>query len=300
MKKGKYLDLHTHTLQSDGNLTAEQLIELAIANDIGVLSITDHNLVMPLEEFQRLQEKYKDKITLIQGSEVSMIYKTSKDELKEIHVVVLFKDPDKLRFLNGRTMDRVGYVNAIKKALFNVGIEIPDYEHLKECYPETKHLGRKHVADWMYKHGLVDSVDDAFDIYIGGFGEGRAFVDSAPYRSGYGMMEDTIAEIRQAGGDSVIGIILAHPLYYKLDEEELLRLIRMFKDAAGEIAGMEVLYARYDDEQRAFLKALADGAAGEGYTFKYSAASDYHGQADSDSLDNQFPVEVAEWLNDYL
>jgi hypothetical protein len=59
----------------------------------------------------------------------------------------------------------------------------------------------------------------------------------------------------------------------------------MFKDAAGEIAGMEVLYARYDDEQRAFLKALADGAAGEGYTFKYSAASDYHGQADSDSLD---------------
>ena len=62
------------------------------------------------------------------------------------------------------------------------GVEIPDYDGLKTVYPETEHLGRKHIADWMYKNGMVDSVD------------------SAPFRSGYGGLE-TLGEIRKAGSD---------------------------------------------------------------------------------------------------
>lgn len=300
MAIGKYGELHTHSSRSDGNLSAEQLIELAIANDIGVLAITDHNQIMPLEEFLELQETYKDKIVLVQGAEVSLIYETSDGELKEIHMVLLFKDPSKIRFLVNRTMDRVGYINAIKEALSKVGIDIPNYDELKKCYSETEHLGRKHIADWMHKQGLVSSVDEAFDIYIGSFGECRAFVDSAPFRSGYGQMEDTIKEILQAGEDTILGMILAHPLYYKLDEEELFRLTKKFKDSAGELAGIEVLYAKYSKEQREYLKALADGMAGEGYNFHYSVASDYHGQSETDTLDNKFPMEMIGWLLERL
>ena len=296
MSYGKYVDLHSHSLKSDGNLSAEQLVELAIENNIGIFSITDHNRIMPWEEFQSLQEKYKDRIRLIQGVEVSMIYKTLDAKTKEIHGILLYKDPNKIRFLENRRMDRRGYIAAIQEALAKEGIAIPCYNELKKCYPETEHLGRKHIADWMYKNGLVDSVDAAFDIYIGGFGERRAFVDSTPFRSGYGLMEDTIIEICEAGGDSIIAIILAHPLYYGLEEAELYRLVRKFKRAAGSLAGMEVWYAKYNEEQRLYLKALADGAAGEEYTFKYSAASDYHGQSESDTLANYFPVEITKWI----
>ena len=300
MAIGKYGELHTHSSWSDGKYPVEQLIELAIANHIGILAITDHNRIMSLEEFQRLQELYKDRIILVQGSEVSLIYETSDGELKEIHMVLLFKDPARIRFLENRNMDRKGYIHAIKEALLKEGMEIPDYDELKKCYPETEHLGRKHIADWMYKHGLVSSVDAAFDIYIGGFGECRAFVDSAPFRSGYGLMQDTIKEILNAGGDTILAMILAHPFYYKLSEEELFRLVREFKDSAGELAAIEVLYAKYTEEQRAYLKDLADGMAGEGYKYHYSVASDYHGQSETDTLDNKFPMEMIGWLLERL
>lgn len=284
---GKYVDLHNHTNKSDGKYPAEKLIELAIADDIGVFAITDHNEIMKLEEFQELQKKFEGKIRLVQGSELSMIYETSEGEKKEVHVVVLFKDPDRLKFLESRKMDREGYVNAIRDALAKCGIEIPTYAELKKIYPETGHLGRKHIAEWMFQNGIVDSVDAAFDIYIGGFGEKRAFVDSAPFRSSYGEMQNTVWQIRKYGMESVMAIILAHPFYYNLEERELWRLIARFKVAAGPIGGLETLYRRYDDEQRAYLAGLADR-----FKLFYSAGSDYHGQSETDGLDNHFPMEI--------
>lgn len=158
--------------------------------------------------------------------------------------------------------------------------------------PETEHLGRKHIADWMYKNGIVGSVDAAFDIYIGAFGEKRAFVDSAPFRSGYGGLE-TLGEIRKAGGDSILAMILAHPFYYNLEEHELQKLIFDFKAVTGALGGMEVLYRRYDDEQRAELAMLA-----ERFGLVYSAGSDYHGQSETDGLDNHFPMEIWEKIEE--
>lgn len=286
---GKYVDFHNHSNKSDGKYSCEQLIELAIEENVGVFAITDHNEVILLEEFLKLEQLFHGRIRLIQGSEVSMIYETSEGEQKEIHVVVLFKDPEKLKFLAERKMDREGYISAIKEALGKCGVWIPDYDELKKIYPETSHLGRKHIADWMCKNGVVDSVDAAFDIYIGGFGERRAFVDSAPFRSGYGTMKETIKELREAGGDSIIAIVLAHPFYYKLDETELRRLISEFKAAAGPLAGMETLYRKYNEEQRAKLMALA-----QEYGLVPSAGSDYHGQSETDGLDNKFPMEI--WI----
>ena len=38
-----YIDLHTHTCLSDGNLTPEELLTAAREAGIGILAITDHN-----------------------------------------------------------------------------------------------------------------------------------------------------------------------------------------------------------------------------------------------------------------
>lgn len=292
MKKEKFVDFHNHSKKSDGNLSYDALIEKAIQNDIGVFAVTDHNELMEAEEFERLQKKYEGQIQLVQGVELSILYDTSKKGQKEIHTVILFKDPEKLKFLATRKMDRRGYVNAIRDALAEAGVKIPDYDELEAVYPETAHLGRKHIADWMHKNGVVDSVYAAFDIYIGGFGEKRAFVDSAPFRSGYGGLE-TLCEVRKEGGDSILAIILAHPFYYNLDEAELQKLIFDFKGAAGPLGGMEVLYRRYNDAQRAELAALADR-----FGLVYSAGSDYHGQSETDGLDNHFPMEIWEKIEE--
>ena len=76
MQKGKYCDLHTHTTLSDGALSAEELVERAIENNIGVLAITDHNRVLDYKEFKRLSEKYKDRIRLVRGVEVTCRHET--------------------------------------------------------------------------------------------------------------------------------------------------------------------------------------------------------------------------------
>ena len=62
MRKGRYVDFHTHSNKSDGKLSYEELIQKAIASGVGLLSITDHNYLMEETEFLRLQEKYKDKM----------------------------------------------------------------------------------------------------------------------------------------------------------------------------------------------------------------------------------------------
>lgn len=41
----KVIDLHTHTIYSDGELTPDELIREAIDKKIGILSITDHNTI---------------------------------------------------------------------------------------------------------------------------------------------------------------------------------------------------------------------------------------------------------------
>jgi hypothetical protein len=57
-------DLHTHTLASDGVLTADELARLARANGLDFLAITDHNQMLPAAALPRLPG-----LTLIPGVE---------------------------------------------------------------------------------------------------------------------------------------------------------------------------------------------------------------------------------------
>lgn len=289
MKLGKYMDLHTHSSLSDGKLTCEQLIELAIGCGIGVLSITDHNHFMDEEEFERLQEKYKDRMKLIRGIEVSTNYAPEKGGLEEPHVVVLCKNSKKLRFLMERKIDHRGRFEAQREALKKCEISIPDYDTFCKLYPDTQHIGRKLISDYLYQQGITTYPDEGFDRYFGRWGERRAFVDTAQFRGKYKSLTETIREIREAGGDDVIAIILAHPLYYHFDDKELHRMIRLFKEAAGPLACMEVYYRRYSKEERAKLLRLA-----KEYGCIPSGASDYHGQSEDDSLENEFPYVLWE------
>lgn len=285
--RGAYMDLHTHSSLSDGKLNCDELIALAIENGIGVLSITDHNHFMDEEEFLKLQEKYRDRILLIRGIEVSTNYEPEEGGLEEPHVVVLCKNSEKLRFLMDRKIDHEGRFEAQREALYKCGIHIPDYQTFKNLYPDTKHIGRKLISDYMFQNGMTEYADQGFDLYFGRWGERRAFVDTARFRNKYKSMTETIREIREAGGDSVIAIILAHPLYYHFEDKELRRMISLFKEAAGPLACMEVYYRRYSVEEREKLSLLA-----EEYGCIPSGASDYHGQSEEDSLHNEFPVAL--------
>ena len=144
------------------------------------------------------------------------------------------------------------------------------------------------IARAMLAKGYVSSVDEAFDRYIGSFGQRLAYVENPLC---YASLSDTVAAIRAAKGIP----ILCHLFYYRLDEAEQHRLLAAFQQAAGPCAGMEVLYGRYTPEQRAVLAGLA-----QQYHLLPSAGSDFHGLQDGNSLgsgfEHHFPAEIYEAL----
>ena len=265
-----YIDLHTHTCLSDGNLTPEELLTAARAAGIGILAVTDHNSTEDLTAWRAAFPE----LTLIQGAEITCRYLQH-----ELHVVALGIDPSnpKLRAVLAQNQpDRRPYLTAILDKLRNLGLDVGTYDELQAANPHSRHFGRMQIAKEMVNRGYVSSADEAFDIYMGAHGQRLAYVAN-PLK--YVSLEEAVEAILSAGGVPV----LAHLYYYLLDAEGERALVRRFKELAGEKAAMEVEYAAYDRAQRDALKALADE-----FGLMHSCASDYHGNLEGETLAHGF------------
>ncbi|MGN0293798.1 MAG: PHP domain-containing protein [Lachnospiraceae bacterium] len=286
MKPGIYTDLHTHSTLSDGLFSPDKLIDEAGKAGIRALAITDHNL--DCQNYKELAAKHPD-MELIRGSELSCLYKLSSGEEKELHVVALDYDPDHTlmkQVFRKNLHDRKPYVDAILEKLRENGIDLGTYEILKSAYPDTHHLGRKQIADTLKKRGYTKTADEGFDIYIGNFGEKRAYVK---YPFPYASLEEVTEAIIAAKGIPV----LAHLFYYGFSEEENRRLLRHFSKLTTGIGALEVEYGKYTREQRNELKKYASE-----YGLLESAASDFHGQSETQTLENRFPYEIYEKMKE--
>lgn len=282
-----YIDLHTHTTLSDGTYTPQQLCDMAQRANIGILALTDHNYSENLAPLQTACPN----IRFIQGAEISCLYVDFCGREIEIHVVALGFDPDNpdiKAVLTHNQPDRKPYINAILDRLRLCGIDLGDYEDLHRLYPNKRHIGRMDIARTLKDRRFVDTVDQGFDVYIGSFGEKRAYVPN-PLR--YVSIEEAVNAIVNAGGAAV----LAHLYYYQLNSNDSEQLVKRFKELVGSNGAMEVLYSRYNQEQRKALMALADK-----YNLMYSAASDFHGQSESDTLTNKFTKSSCSELLEFL
>lgn len=287
MHQKGFIDLHTHSYLSDGLDSPYQLVAKAQSAGIRVLAITDHNTLT--SDFLKLQQAFPA-MHLIPGCEVSCIYSFGQ-RTKELHVVALGCNPQHPKFASilarNNQFDRSIYINKLLARLQECNIYLGTYETLKAAYPETKHLGRKHLATEMFRRGYVNSIDDAFDIYIGAFGQRRAYVQNT---ASYISLEEAVDAIIASGGIA----ILAHLFYYSLTDEENRQLLAYFKQLAGDRGAMETNYAAYSTEQRAQLLQLA-----KEFDLAPSAASDYHG-TDAETLAHQFPYEIYENLENHF
>ena len=280
--KGSYIDLHTHSCLSDGNLTPEALLTAAREAGIGILALTDHNATADLEP---LREAFPE-LALIQGAEITCRYLD-----QELHVVALGIDPEdpKLRaVLANNQPDRRPYLSAILQKLRALGIDVGTYDELQAANPHSRHFGRMQIAKEMQRRGYVATADEAFDVYMGAHGQRLAYVAN-PLK--YVTLEEAVEAILSAGGIPV----LAHLYYYLLDAEGERALVRRFKELAGEKAAMEVHYAAYSPEQRAALGAIADE-----FGLMHSCASDFHGNLADETLAHGFRREQCAPLLDAL
>lgn len=287
-----YIDFHTHSNQSDGILTPEQLICRAEKANIRMMAITDHNAATPIAQLQKAHPH----IRLVQGSEISCRYTDSQCKEHELHVVALDFDPNNPEiqtvFAKNR-QDRRPYINAILDKLKALHIDVGTFEDLQAASDGSPHFGRMIIAKKMVEKGYVKTVNEAFDVYLGAHGQRKAYV---PNPLQYVHLEEAVSAILAAGGIPV----LAHLYYYQLPLEENHRLIGYFRHLAGRDAAMETEYGQYDASQRQQLQQLADM-----YGLMHSCGSDYHGQNPDETLEHGFEAWECEPLvrrirRDYL
>jgi len=284
----RFCDFHTHSTRSDGEYSRDDVIKIAIKNNISVLAITDHNISFDDMEF--LQNKYSSKIKLINGTEVSTAYTVpDTDEIQEIHIVALdFENTERfIRLLENNRFNSKKYINSIIKKLQDVGIPVNfTYEDLKK-ESDCEFIGRMTLARKLVSLELIPNISTVFDLYIGDFGERQAYVKSDVSR--YIPLKNAVREIVDANGIPV----LAHPYSYNFSEQQVRELIRYFRYECGGIA-METHYAVYSQEQEQKLQNYA-----KQFGLLESAASDFHGSFQGQGKKyklGQYPLEIYDQL----
>lgn len=248
------IDFHTHTSASDGALTPVELLERAVAQNIDLLAVTDHDTVAGYRAAAAHYTHISSSLRLVSGVELSCRWSGAT-----IHVVGLGIDVesavmqqglgrlDRARIERGEKiaegLAKRGFPGALEGAMQEAG---------------DSQLGRPHFSAWMVKQGHVADHNQAFDRYLGQgkMGDVKAF---------WPELSEVTGWIVEAGGVAV----LAHPLKYRFTRMKLHRLVKDFVAAGGE--AIELISARQTADQLAQLARLA-----REFELEVSLGSDFH------------------------
>jgi 3',5'-nucleoside bisphosphate phosphatase len=247
------VDLHTHSTASDGSETPSTLVDKAVDLGLSAFALTDHDTLEGIEEARAAADVAG--IELIPGTELSL------DHEGGMHLVVLWLEPgpgplqDRLA---GLQFGREGRNAAIVGLLEGLGMPMSLDEVIEESGGGS--VGRPHIAAVMMRKGYVESIGEAFDLWLGA---GKPAHAVRPRLS----PEEAIGLARDSGGVPV----LAHPhtlgINRSHDMADLLNRLR----SAG-LIGLEALCAAYQRHEREGYTDLAHR-----FGLIASGGSDYHG-----------------------
>ncbi|WP_418223600.1 PHP domain-containing protein [Clostridium isatidis] len=241
-------DLHIHSSYSDGNLSPEEIVEIARQTGLKAISITDHDCISS----QYIVDKKYNDIDIIPGIELS-----SEIDNLEIHILGYFIDYQNkylIKIINKLAEERIKRVEKIILKLNENGIELS----MEDIEPSTS-IGRSHIANAMLKKGYFDNYKTAFMNYL--------VKDKPAYVKGYKLnYREAIKVIREAGGIPV----LAHPgqVYRGLAMENLIKELKFFG-----LMGLEVYHPSHLREDTNKFYNLA-----KKHKLIITGGSDYHGK----------------------
>lgn len=248
------LDLHSHTTASDGRLSPRDLVQRAVERRVQVLAITDHDTTQGLEEAHQAIESLNLPLTLIDGIEISTLWRHF-----DIHIVGLNVDknhPALQKLIEEQAQRRDQRATLIAERLAKHRIE--GALEGARAFTTDGTITRAHFARWLVEAGHANTVQQVFKKFL------------TRDKPGYvPPMWCSIAEavdvIHQAGGVA----ILAHPSRYQLTAKWLKRLLTDFVAANGD--AMEVAQPQQSQQER---RLLGDYAIE--YKLLASQGSDFH------------------------
>ena len=254
MKTNK-MDMHTHSIYSDGSNTPKELIELAIANNITTFALTDHDNIEGSKEIIRLNN---GRINIYSGVELSIMAPKGRFHMLGYNIDLENEELNKkLREIKETSIyNLLLYIDVLKK---DFGLYIPESE-IDKLINVPGNVGRPQLALLLIKLGYCHNIEECFQKYLI-----YAFEKVRKEKKGI-TAEQGIELITNAGGVPII----AHPNSLKMAYQELKDYIIYLKSIG--LQGLETQHINLSQEERyvyhEFCKEL---------DLLESGGTDYHG-----------------------
>ena len=244
------IDLHSHTVHSDGDRSPDQLLAEAAAAGIQVLSVTDHDTVSGIADCQVAAARHG--VRLIPGIELSC-------ELhgREVHVLGHFLDPLSPalgKLAQGMLAERRERMERMVLRAQEEGLAGVTMERVVAA-SGGDNLGRPHLARVLVDSGHAASIKDAFEKFLRN--KGRLWVDRRRL-----SVPDALEILHGAGATASV----AHPGANGISRQEL----RVMADA-----GLDAVEAHHPEHPPNQAEAFERWAAE--LHMLVTAGSDYHG-----------------------
>ncbi len=246
------IDLHTHSLRSDGALSPADLVKRAAARGVKIQALSDHDTLAGVAEAAAVGKELG--VRIIAATELN-----TESEWGDAHVLGYFIDPadadleDRLRWLRENRGKRIEFMVEKLNAL---GYAV-DLTRVLEI-AQGGALGRPHLAQALFEKGYVRSYDEAFDTLIA--------KDSPAYVARVGLDPfEAVTLVRKHGGVPS----LAHPGTVVGLDELLPKLV-----GVG-LAGIEAYYAEHSPEMTARCLERA-----REFDLVPTGGSDFHGRGE--------------------
>lgn len=255
------VDLHTHTLISDGTYSPEQLVQAAVDLKIHTLAVTDHDTMDGLSRAKNYAQDHD--IQIVSGTEISSQW--SRPNTKKsygVHIVALnMQDEAPIReMLENQKKVRAERAKVIC-SLLEKCIDFDIYpDVVAKVDGQADRVTRTHIAKVLVEKNIVSRPQQAFDRFLK---EGKkAFVKF----DGIGLKE-TIDVIHASQGFAV----LAHPTRYDLSATNIRYLIELFAESGGDAVELP------PSVEPASTRQMVDRMI-EHYDLAVSIGSDFHGE----------------------
>ena len=276
------VDLHTHTLRSDGVLQPVELVRAAAEAGVKTLAITDHDTLAAYRELI-LGRAMPAPIELIPGVEINALAKGIPLADGELHILGFGMDhadePFEAALAKQRSARKIRFERTVA-LLREVGMPIDAHlAHIDLTRDDA--LGRPTIARALIAGGYAATVEDAFRRLIGWGGPGYV------QRDGMGPRE-AIEAIRDAGGVPVLAHFSEAP--------SQMQLLRELQEIG--LAGLEVHYISFDRDTTELVGAVARQLG-----LLATGGSDYHGDISTYAEAHaalHVPDSVGERLHDVM
>lgn len=224
------VDLHIHSFYSDGSMSPEDIYNTAKAKGVGLIAITDHNVLEGSLELQKLCEK--SNIKCLSGVEIDCL-----DHGLYVHILGYG--------MNLMDKEFIGFIKSNRNLLDYISVKL--IEKMEKDYPfisladfdtfyYDKRKGGWKALHYFMSKGLIDNLKEGMEFYT-------------KYNCSYHSVDfpsvSSVSEyIHKAGGKA----ILAHPgvVIKETDMKIFSNVVQRLIDQG--LDGIECFYPYHTDE----------------------------------------------------